>query len=181
MTNILKKIRKAQMRLRIKKLLFLNKRISIGKTAIIDKTAVLKTPLGGKIQIGEKGRIYDGAMLQTYGGNIIIGDRCSINPYTVIYGHGGIRIGNGVRIATHTVIIPANHHFESKEKYIYKQGVSGKGIVIEDDVWIGANVTILDNVVIRKGTIIAAGAVVNKSTEPYSIIGGVPAKLIKKR
>ncbi|MCB9079909.1 MAG: acyltransferase [Anaerolineaceae bacterium] len=120
-------------------------------------------------------------MLLTYKGEIEIGDNCSINPFCVIYGHGGVKIGNDVLIATHTVIIPSNHNFSSLDRPIRLQGNTSKGIIIEDDVWIGAGCKILDGVIIGKSSIVAAGSVVNKSIEPYSIVGGVPAKLIRKR
>jgi acetyltransferase-like isoleucine patch superfamily enzyme len=142
---------------------------------------VLNTEYGGTISIGEKSELLYGVILMTYGGNIKIGNKCSINPYTIIYGHGNLTIGNNVLIAGHTLIIPANHNFADKNKTINMQGLTRKGITIEDDVWIGSGCRILDGVTIGKGAIVAAGAVVNKNVECYSIVGGVPAKLIKNR
>lgn len=98
--------------------------------------------------------------------------------YTV---RGGVKIGNGVRIAAHCVIVPSNHIYSDPNEYIYKQGMSCKGITIEDDVWIGAGVKVLDGITIAKGCVIGANAVVSKSTEPYGIYVGVPAKKIKSR
>ena len=125
--------------------------------------------------------IHFGSLLATYGGKIRIGNNCSINPYCVLYGHGGLDIGNNVRIATHTIIIPANHIFNEIDKPIFKQGIEKKGIKIEDDVWIGAGVKILDGIIIKKGSIIAAGSVITKSTVENGIYAGVPAKKIKDR
>jgi acetyltransferase-like isoleucine patch superfamily enzyme len=117
-----------------------------------------------------------------YGGCITIGDNCSINPYTVLYGHGkGLVIGSNVLIAGHCLIIPANHVFARTDITINKQGTASKGIIIEDDVWIGAGCQVLDGVTIGKGAIIAAGSVVNKSVDAYTIVGGVPAGFIKNR
>lgn len=155
--------------------------IKIGSGTRIYRGAVLDTPLGGEIRIGQNCEIHAGSMLLTYGGNISVGDDCSFNPYSIIYGHGGLTIGNGVRIAAQTIIIPANHSFERTDIYIYKQPETRLGIVIEDDVWIGAGAKILDGVKIAKGSVIAAGAVVNITTEPYGVYAGVPAKLIKYR
>jgi acetyltransferase-like isoleucine patch superfamily enzyme len=99
-----------------------------------------------------------------------------------LYGHGkGLVIGNNVLIAGHCLIIPANHIFTRKDIPINKQGTESKGIIIEDDVWIAAGCQILDGVTIGKGAIIAAGSVVNKSVDAYSIVGGVPAVFIKSR
>lgn len=99
-------------------------------------------------------------MLIPYGGVISIGDDFSLNPYSVLYGHGGLSIGNSVRIAAGCVIIPANHVFSDPGTAIRAQGLTKLGIVIEDDVWVGANVTILDGAHISRGCVIAAGSVV---------------------
>ena len=79
------------------------------------------------------------------------------------------------------MIVPSNHIFSNPYEYIYKQGLSCIGITIEDDVWIGAGVKVLDGVIIRKGCVIGANSVVTHSTEEYGIYVGVPARKIKKR
>ncbi|OWY07404.1 hypothetical protein B6V74_18410 [Thioclava sp. F42-5] len=120
-------------------------------------------------------------MLASNGGSIEMGDDCSVNPYSVLYGKGGLKIGNGVRIAAQTVIVPTNHGTDDLTMPIFKQKSRSIGIVIEDDVWIGANCTILDGVRIAQGCVIGAGSVVSKSTKPFGIYAGVPARLIKMR
>jgi acetyltransferase-like isoleucine patch superfamily enzyme len=120
-------------------------------------------------------------MLLAEGGYIIIGNNCSVNPYTILYGHGGLTIGNWVRIAAHTTMIPANHIFADRSQPISKQGLTRQGIVIEDDVWVGANATVLDGAHISAGCVIAAGAVVKGRTEPFGVYAGVPARLIGMR
>jgi len=135
----------------------------------------------GPIVLGENCEIHEGALLLPYGGSIVFGDNCTVNPYTVIYGHGGVQIGDNVRIATHSVIVPANHVFADPDVPIYQQGVTAEGIVIEDDVWIGANVTILDGSHIGHGCVVAAGSVVRGYHAPMSVIGGTPARLLKTR
>ena len=81
--------------------------------------------------------------------------------------------------------IPAKKKFEKREedtsRTIKEQGVVRADVVIEDDCWIGCNVTVLSGVTIGRGSIVAAGAVVNKDVPPYSIVGGVPARLLKPR
>jgi len=135
----------------------------------------------GVISLGARTDLDRGVILRAYGGSIKIGEDCTVNPYSIIYGYGGVVIGNGVLIAAHTVIVPSNHIFSDIEKTIRQQGTSGVGIVIEDDVWIGAGVKVLDGVTVAKGTVVAAGSVVTKSTEPYSVVAGVPAKKISTR
>jgi len=155
--------------------------ITLARSTRIDPFAVLSLKHGGTISIGERTSIGLGAMIAPYGGSVRIGSDSSVNPYSVLYGHGGLEIGNFVRIAAHTVIIPANHGFGDRDTPIAKQPLDAKGVTIEDDVWIGTGVSILDGVKIAKGSVIGAGSVVTKSTEPYGIYVGNPARLVKFR
>jgi acetyltransferase-like isoleucine patch superfamily enzyme len=160
----------------------LSNNIVISRLSKIHASSVLDTSGGGIITVGNNTEILNGCLLMTYGGRISIGENCSINPYTILYGHGnGLIIGNNVLIAGHCLIIPSNHKFTDKTKPINTQGEISKGIIIEDDVWIGSGCQVLDGVIIRRGTIVAAGSVINRSTNEYSIMGGVPAKLIRQR
>lgn len=147
----------------------------------IHKTAVIDDSLGGTILVGRGTEILNGALIMSYGGNIRIGENCSINPYSILYGHGGLFIGNNVLIAGHCILIPANHNFSDLNIPINKQGLTCKGIIIEDDVWLGAGCKVLDGVHIGKGAIIGAGSVVTKSIPENSIYVGNPAKLLKYR
>lgn len=160
---------------------FTNIYVKIGAGSNLDFGITLNTRYGGRIVIGKKCTLVRGCQLRTYGGDIIIGDRCSINPYTILYGQGNLKIGNCVRIAANCVIIPSNHNFDRIDIPITDQGLTNRGIVIEDDVWIGCGVRVLDGVTISKGCVIGAGSVVTKSTEPYGVYVGIPAKLIKWR
>ncbi|WP_324553652.1 acyltransferase [Agriterribacter sp.] len=155
--------------------------IVVGKNTHIDSTVILNNEKGGTIEIGDNCNILENVIIATYGGNIKIGNHTSINPFCVLYGHGNLTIGNEVRIATHTVIIPANHQFKDLDTPIRLQGIERKGIKIGDNVWIGAGVNILDGVNIEKNSIIAAGAVVTKDIKKNAIVGGVPARVIKIR
>lgn len=136
---------------------------------------------GGRILVGAHSALDAGVILRANGNTISIGRNSTINPYCMIHGGGGITIGDGVRIGPHAVIIAANHIFDDPSRPIYLQGECKKGIVIENDVWIGAGAGILDGVVVATGTVVGAGAVVTKSTPPYSVVVGVPAKVIKMR
>lgn len=164
----------------VKRYLLVGRNVNIHPTVSISWTTSID-PARGAISIGKNTGLDVGVILRAYGGSITIGENCTINPYTILYGGGGLFIGNGVRIAAHCVIVAANHIFEDPDCYIYTQGETKVGINIEDDVWIGAGVRILDGVTVAKGSVVAAGAVVTKSTEPYSIVGGVPAKKIGTR
>jgi acetyltransferase-like isoleucine patch superfamily enzyme len=135
----------------------------------------------GKISIGSGCQIHSGAVLAAYGGSITIGDYVSINPYSVIYGHGGISIGKCTRIAAHTIIVPANHVFSDTKTPIMYQRLTMKGITIGADVWIGSGVRILDGVRIGNGAVIGAGAVVTSDVKVGEIVAGVPARVISSR
>ncbi|MFH0753288.1 MAG: acyltransferase [Candidatus Omnitrophota bacterium] len=125
--------------------------------------------------------MHDICLYASAQGRISIGDRVSMNKSVFIDAaeHGEIVIGNDVSIGPNVVIRASNHEFREKMRLINQQGhVAGK-IVIEDDVWIAANVVIVPGVVIGKGAVIAAGAVVNKDVPAYSLCGGVPARVLR--
>ncbi len=133
------------------------------------------------IDIGKATYIFSYSQLKTYHGWIKIGNSCTINRFALLYGHGGLEIGNNVMIAPNVIILPQNHIFKDISIIIREQGISCKGIKIENDIWIGAGAIVLDGITIGKGSVIGAGAVVTKDIPPYSVAVGVPAKVIKKR
>jgi len=135
----------------------------------------------GSVSIGDRCSISYGAIVVTYGGCITIGNDVSLNPGVMIHGNGGVRIGNDVRIAAQTSIIASNHRFDLREVPIRNQGMKCLGVIIDDDVWVGAGVRILDGVTIGRGAIIGAGAVVTKNVPPFAIMGGVPARQLGTR
>jgi len=127
---------------------------------------------------GKNVNIERGAQI-CYG--ISIGDNSSIGQDSWLLSDD-ITIGNDVMMGPYCIMITSNHVFSDTERPMWHQGFSEvEPIVIEDDVWIGARVIILKGVTIGKGSIIGAGSVVTKDVEPYSIVGGNPAKLIRKR
>jgi len=107
-----------------------------------------------------------------------IGEDSFIGCNAVLGAGGGIRIGNHVRIGQCVNIHAENHRFADPTHLIKEQGVSYQGVVVEDDVWIGSRVTILDGVTIGRGAVIGAGAVVTKSVSSYAIAVGMPARVI---
>ena len=111
--------------------------------------------------------------------NVEIGDNTAIGTYVHIWGHGGIKIGNDVLIASHCCLTSLGHDYTKKP--IRKGNIIAKMIVIEDDVWLGSNVCVLPGVRIGEGSVIGAGSVVTKDIPPYSIAVGNPAKVIKNR
>ncbi len=111
---------------------------------------------------------------------LVIGDDVSINHGCFISAVGGLKIGDYVAIGHNTSIITTEHSYKDPDRPIKYQPIEFRPVTLENNIWVGANVTILGGVYIAEGTIIAAGAVVTKSvTEPNTIIGGCPAKFIK--
>ena len=138
-------------------------KIVIGDGAVIDSFVKVK-PAGGS-------------------GDLTIGSNTVINSGTVIYTGHGVSIGANVAIAANCTLAPTNHEYRDRNTNINDQGFmeSRGGIVIEDDVWIGANVVLLDGAVVRRGAVIGAGSVVRHELPAYSINVGVPAKTIGYR
>ncbi|MEF2072044.1 acyltransferase [Consotaella aegiceratis] len=171
-------LRRARRRLKIINLRL--RGVVVDSTANIDPAAIFE-PSGGRITLGARTLVDRGVIIRPHGGRVDIGDDCSVHAYSVLYGGGGLRIGNGVRIASHTVVVPSNHVFSNAQTPIKDQGLTRKGVVIEDNVWIGAGVRILDGVVVGRGAVIGAGAVVTRSVEAFAVVVGVPAKVIRRR
>jgi acetyltransferase-like isoleucine patch superfamily enzyme len=124
--------------------------------------------------------IFPGAFLQhSYG--IAAGRNLNINRGVHIYGRGGVTIGDYVLIGPNVVITSSQHRYTIPGMPILFQGHDREAVVIGNDVWIGANAVVLPGVTIGNGTIVGAGAVVTVDTDPYSIVGGVPARKIGER
>jgi acetyltransferase-like isoleucine patch superfamily enzyme len=127
-----------------------------------------------------------GAILHVYNfrkmphSGIKIGKDSLIGEYCVIRGQGGVTIGDRVYTSPFTQIIAVNHVFDDPKRPFVEQGITAKGIVIKDDVWLGAGAVIMDGVTIGEGAVVAAGAVVTKDVLPHTVVGGVPARIIKK-
>ncbi|WP_035102874.1 acyltransferase [Devosia sp. LC5] len=146
---------------------------SFAPTAYVAADAAIFTT---HLVLGEHSWIAGHALVR---GDVEFGAHSTVNPYAMI--SGKVRCGNGVRIASHVSIVGFNHGFDDPSVPIYTQKHETLGIIIEDDVWIGANAVVLDGVTIGKGAVIAAGAVVSKDVPPMAIVGGVPAKVVRYR
>jgi virginiamycin A acetyltransferase len=138
-------------------------RIEIGPEVVIDSFVKIK-PVGGM-------------------GNMVIGRASFINSGTVIYTGNGVRIGANVLIAANCTLASTNHAYDDANRPIAQQGFlpSRGGIVIEDDVWIGANSVLLDGSIVRRGAVIAAGSIVRGEVAAYVVAGGSPLSIIGHR
>lgn len=124
--------------------------------------------------------LYPGCYL-IFSRRIEAGKRVAINVGTYMDGRGGIVIGDNVMIGPHCILSSCEHGFGRLDVPMCRQPITYANIVIEDDVWIGGNVCVKSGVTIRRGSIVAAGSVVTHDVPPYSIVGGVPAKIIRSR
>ncbi|PYC21083.1 acetyltransferase [Aquipseudomonas alcaligenes] len=137
---------------------------------------------GTLIQIGAGSVVDSFVKFKPAGGagDVLIGERTTINSCCVLYTGNGILIGNDVAIAANCVFAPVNHEFSAREKLIREQRFrpSKGGILIEDDVWIGAGCVILDGAILRKGCVIGAMSLVRGEVPAYSINAGNPLQLL---
>ncbi len=152
----------------------------ISKLAAIDLSS-----RGTNTTIGENTIVDDFVKIKHVGGSghVEIGKNCFLNSFTIIYSGNGVKIGDDVLIGPNCSIVPSNHNFADRSKPIRLQGhmPSKGGVVIEDDVWIGAGVIILDGAYISRGSVIGAGTVVSGRTELDSVNLGNPMRFIRFR
>lgn len=156
--------------------------LQISNSAKISKLADIEESIRGtNIIIDDEVVIDSFVKIKSVGGtgDIYIGKKSYINSGTVIYSGNGVNIGNYVLIASNCTLAPVNHEYRSKDKTIIEQRFmpSKGGIIIEDDVWIGANTVILDGSIIKKGVVIGACSLVRGELEAYGIYSGNPLQL----
>lgn len=156
--------------------------LNVGDRTTIGAYAQLSCKGSGSITLGEHVNIEPFVILEAQrGGTITIGSNSGINAYSVVYGAGGVTIGDNTHIACHTVIVANNHNFDDLTKNIHEQGITTKGIVIGNDVWIGAGARILAGVHIGDHAVIGAGSVVTKDIPANAVAVGVPARVLRMR
>jgi len=161
--------------------------MSIGRNTRIEHYCVIgafgkkNLTIGNNSSIGVFSRVVVSSGFQNIGEYIFIGNNVGVGGYANIGGSGGVSIGNDTIIGPYFSAHPENHNFDDLNSPIRLQGTTRKSIVIGENCWIGAKVTVLAGVTIGKGSIIGAGAVVTKSIPEYSIALGNPAVIVKKR
>lgn len=137
----------------------------------------MDTPPYRRFWLGRRSVVESYCCINNAVGDVTIGDYTRIGIHCTLI--GPVCIGNHVNLAQGITVTALNHNFEDSSKRIDEQGVSTKPVVIGDDVWIGANAVILPGVTIGSHCVVAAGAVVTKDIPDHTLVGGVPAKVIK--
>lgn len=155
--------------------------VRVGAYCVLDALGHKGIVMGRGSSVGDYSILKVSGTLVSIGKGIFIGENVGIGEFAHIGGAGGVHIGSNTIAGAYLSIHPENHNFISKESLIREQGVVRKGISIGENCWIGAKVTILDGSVIGKGCVIAAGAVVSGIFPDNTVVGGVPAKILKER
>lgn len=161
--------------------------ISVGRAVIIEDNVIIDALskegviLGDNVTIAKFTTIQCTGVIRHLGVGLTIGHNSAVGAYSFLGAQGGIQIGANVIMGPRVSLHAENHLYGDLTIPIRLQGESRQGIVIEDDCWVGAGSIILDGVRISQGSVIAAGSVVTKSVPAYSVMAGVPARLIKTR
>lgn len=155
--------------------------VRIEENCRIDCAATDGVHLGRNFKLGAYSRIIASGSLGDLGIGLRIGDNVGIGEFAYLGGAGGVDIGAGTIVGQYFSVHPENHVFADPDLPVREQGVTRDGIKIGSGCWIGAKVTITDGVTIGKNSVIAAGAVVTTSFPEASVIGGVPARLLRAR
>ena len=149
-----------------------------GRHSKIYSSVRLDTPPYRRFWLGRSSVIESFCCINNAVGDVVIGDHTRIGIHCTVI--GPVCIGSHVNLAQGITVTALNHNFNNNEQRIDEQGINTSPIVIGDDVWIGANAVILPGVTIGRHCVVAAGAVVTKDVPDYTVVAGVPAKVIKE-
>lgn len=158
--------------------------IHLGRGVYLDQGVYLHACPQG-ISIGDNSFVMHGAVLHVYNFRelphafIRIGRDSLIGELNVLRGQGGITIGDRVYTAPLVQLLAVNHVYDDPARPMVEQGITAAGIVVEDDVWIGAGAIVTDGVTIGRGAVVAAGAVVTADVPAHTVVGGIPARVLK--
>jgi acetyltransferase-like isoleucine patch superfamily enzyme len=156
------------------------KNVTIEKNTTIDGYASQKLILADGVKIGAYSVVTCTSHLSNFGIGLQMGENSAIGDFTHFGASGGIEIGRDVIMGSYISFHSQNHNFNDPSKLIKEQGVTSKGIKIGNNIWVGAKATFLDGCVVGNNCVVAAGAVVNDIFPDNVLIGGVPAKILKK-
>ncbi len=155
------------------------KSVTIGSYCEIDGYASEKIVFGDCVKIGCYSKLLSTSHFSKYGKGLVMGSNSAVGDFTHFGAPGGIEIGNDVIMGSYVSFHAENHNFSDTTKLIREQGVNSKGIKLGNNIWVGAKVTFLDGCEVGDNSVVAAGAVVIGKFPKNSILGGVPAKIIK--
>lgn len=166
--------------LRSAALIRFGKGVTLERGVIIDALSRDGVEFGDNVMIGPYS-VVRASMLSNLGAGVRMGRNSSVDAYSYIGAAGPIAIGENVIMGQHISFHAENHNYDQVDIPITCQGTRRKGIVIEDDCWVGANTTFLDGARVGRGCVIAAGSLVRGEIPPYSIAVGAPARILRSR
>lgn len=155
------------------------KNVTIESHTQLDGYASERIILGDNVKIGSYSKLLSTSHFAKFGKGLKMGNNSAIGDFAHFGAPGGIDIGNDVIMGSYISFHSENHNFSDTTKLIREQGVNSKGIKLGNNIWVGAKVTFLDGCEVGDNSVVAAGAVVNGIYPSHSIIGGIPAKVIK--
>ncbi len=170
-----------RVRIRHPYLVRVGRSVTLDDDVYIDALSRNGVRLGDNVSIGRFTIIETTGILTNLGTGFEIGANSNLGDYNFVGASGGVTIGENVLIGQKVSFHSENHNFSRTDVPIKAQGTTRAGIVVEDDCWLGAGVIILSGVHIGHGSVVAAGSVVTKDVPPYSVVAGVPARIVKRR
>lgn len=149
-----------------------------GRGSKIYHSVRMDTPPYRRFRLGRRSVVESFCCINNAVGDVTIGDDTRIGIHCTVI--GPVSIGHHVNLAQGCVVTALNHNFADTGKRIDQQGITTRRVMIGDDVWIGANAVVLPGVTIGCHAVVAAGAVVTKDVPDHCVVGGIPAKIIKR-
>lgn len=153
--------------------------VRLGSDVVLDGLGEEGIRIGSNVKIGDFSRLICSGTISNLGRYIELGDRVGLGEFSRIGGSGGVRIGNDTIIGQYFSAHPENHNYSNKQVLIRDQGTTRSEIIVGENCWIGAKVSLLAGTRVGHSCVIAAGSVVSGVFPPYSVIGGVPARILK--
>jgi len=155
--------------------------VVLGEGVHINGMSHLGVSLGRNATVGRQASILGSGTMATLGMGVTVGERSAIGAGNVVWGQGGVTIGDNVLMGPYVVVVSANHGFRDLAVPIREQAETYGPVIIEDDCWIGTGATLLAGSHVGRGSVVAAGSVVRGAFPPNSILGGVPARILGDR
>ncbi len=167
--------------LRHPRLIRTGRSVIIEDYVLIDALSQQGVQLGDNVTVARSAAIQCTGVISQLGVGLCVGDNSAIGAYSFLGAQGGIKIGSDVIMGPRVNIHSEDHCYDDVKTPIRLQGVRRRGVIVENDCWIGAGAIILDGVHIGRGCVVAAGSVVKNSIPAYSVVAGSPARVVKNR
>lgn len=157
-------------------------KISIGNDVELRRNLEIRAHQQSELTIGSNVRIDRGVrLLAANSAKVTLNDKVRVGLYTVFNGGDSITVGKGSLISGFVYLQTSMHGYKDKDTSVQDQGFEHAPVVLKEDTWLGTHVVVLPGVVLEKGVVVGSNAVVTKSAEAHTVIGGIPARELKRR